>query len=278
MPAPGVSAFGDGSHAPGATGITVDGGGFGAFPGSVWIYENADLTGDSDELTVVSWDDIQILVDIPGSLNNAAGTRYLFVLREDLAWSNGFEFTLEAAGSEDISATGSLSISGAADLDARGSLVAAGAASITGAADLDARGSLAAAGVVRISGVAELTDAASQDIAAVGSLAVSGVAALNAPGRLTAAGALSIAGAADLEGNGVLRADGSLVIAGSAVVRASGQISAAGQIAIFGAALLVDANAAVGYLIGTARVLPALGATPRVGSALTGAPAVILES
>ena len=30
MPAPGVSAFGDGSHAPGATGLTVDGGNFGA--------------------------------------------------------------------------------------------------------------------------------------------------------------------------------------------------------------------------------------------------------
>jgi hypothetical protein len=105
MPAPEVSAFGDGSHAPGTTGITVDGGGFGAFPGSVWIYQNADLSGLADQLAVVSWNDIQLTVDIPGSLNNGAGTRYLFVQREDLAWSNALAFTLQALGSETGSRT-----------------------------------------------------------------------------------------------------------------------------------------------------------------------------
>ena|SRR3990167_4654706 len=97
MAAPEVSAFGDGDHDPGATGLTVDGGGFGAFPGSVWIYENDDLTGNADELDVNSWNDLQLNVDIPGSLTNTAGTRYLFVQREDLAWSNAFAFTLASS-------------------------------------------------------------------------------------------------------------------------------------------------------------------------------------
>jgi len=96
MPAPEISGFGDGAHAAGSVGLTIDGGGFGAFPGSVWIYENDDLTGAADEITVGSWNDIQLTVDIPASLNNAAGTCYLFVIREDLESSNAFEFTLEA--------------------------------------------------------------------------------------------------------------------------------------------------------------------------------------
>lgn len=94
MPAPEISAFGDGAHDAGTAGIDIDGGGFGAFPGSAWIYASSDRTGNSDQLTVNSWNDIQINVDIPASLNNSDGTRYLFVQREDLAWSQGFEFTL----------------------------------------------------------------------------------------------------------------------------------------------------------------------------------------
>lgn len=96
MPAPEISAFGDGSHEAGTAGIDIDGGGFGAFAGSAWIYASQDRTGNADELTVNSWNDIQINVDIPGSLNNLSGTRYLFVQREDLAWSQGFEFELGA--------------------------------------------------------------------------------------------------------------------------------------------------------------------------------------
>src|SRR5262245_57635011 len=98
MSAPGVSAFGDGSHAAGESGLTVDGGNFGAFAGSVWIYANSDLTGAADQLTVTAWNDLQITVTIPGSLTNTAGTRYLFVQREDLAWSDGFAFSLTASG------------------------------------------------------------------------------------------------------------------------------------------------------------------------------------
>jgi hypothetical protein len=96
MSAPAISAFGDGSHAPGASSLVVDGGGFGAFPGGAWIYANADLTGNADQLTVGSWNDLQLTVTIPGTLTNTPGTRYLFVQREDLAWSNGFPFTLES--------------------------------------------------------------------------------------------------------------------------------------------------------------------------------------
>jgi hypothetical protein len=105
MPAPEVSTFGDGSHESGETGITIDGAGFGAFPGSVWIYENVDRTGDADQLTVASWNDIQLSVDIPASLNNGAGTCYLFVQREDLAWSNALAFTLASFSSVTLAET-----------------------------------------------------------------------------------------------------------------------------------------------------------------------------
>lgn len=98
--APEISAFGDGNHEEGETGLTIDGGGFGAFPGSAWMYANDDLTGAADQLTVGAWNDIQLTgVEIPAAPNNSAGTVYLFVQREDLAWSQGFEFTL-AAGDE----------------------------------------------------------------------------------------------------------------------------------------------------------------------------------
>lgn len=99
--APEISAFGDGEHSPGLTGITIDGGGFGAFPGSAWIYENSDRSGNSDQLTIDTWNDIQLSVDIPSSLTNIAGTRYLFVQREDLAWSQPFSFSLEIPEEEE---------------------------------------------------------------------------------------------------------------------------------------------------------------------------------
>lgn len=98
--APEISAFGDGNHEEGESGLTVDGGGFGAFPGSVWMFQNADGSGAADELTVAgAWNDIQIAgVAIPAAPNNAPGTVYLRVLREDLAWSQGFAFSLSASG------------------------------------------------------------------------------------------------------------------------------------------------------------------------------------
>lgn len=98
MPAPEISAFGDADHEMGETGLGVDGGGFGAFAGSLWIYENPDRTGDADELVFGEWSDLQVLgVQIPEDANNEPGTRYLYLQREDLAWSNAFEFTLVGA-------------------------------------------------------------------------------------------------------------------------------------------------------------------------------------
>lgn len=96
MPAPELSGFGDGTHAFGETGLVVDGGGLGAFPGSLWIFENSDLSGAADQLTVGGWNDLQLTgVEIPATPNNSAGTRYLAVQREDLAWSVPLAFTLE---------------------------------------------------------------------------------------------------------------------------------------------------------------------------------------
>lgn len=142
-PAPQVNAFGDGSHPLGASGITISGAGFGPFAGSAWIYQNDDLTGLADELTVTSWADLEIVVTIPGSLNNAAGTRYVFVQRPDLAWSNALAFTLEPAAG-----TGSLSEPlDALTLSAVGTLPLNGALSATlGALTSSAFGASSAVG------------------------------------------------------------------------------------------------------------------------------------
>jgi hypothetical protein len=70
---------------------------------------------------------------------------------------------------------------------------------------------------------------------------------------------------------------GSLLISGNADVDAYGALSAEGQLAVFGAALLVDANAAVGYLVGRVSVRPALAASSsRTRLALSGS--VIVSS
>lgn len=96
--APEIASFGDGSHVQGESGLTINGGGFGAFPGEAWIYTNADRTGSSDQLTVGSWNDIELSsVSIPGTTANPAGSVFLFVKREDLAWSQAYAFTLESA-------------------------------------------------------------------------------------------------------------------------------------------------------------------------------------
>lgn len=136
--------------------------------------------------------------------------------------------SLAAAGAASISgaadldaagslvAAGALSITGAADLDATGALLAAGSASITGTADLDAIGNLLAAGSLAIEGAADLTGASDTDVAASGSLSVTGSAALNAIGSLTTAGSLSIIGSSDLDAIGQLLAAGSIVVTGAA--------------------------------------------------------------
>ena len=146
MPAPEVSSFGDGSHAPGASGILVDGAGFG-HAGNVWIYANGDLTGAADQLTVTNWNDAQITVTIPGSLTNTAGTRYLFVEREDSAWSNPQAFTLESGATTGaLSRTlATLAVSAVGTLPLQASLSATlGAISTTAAGSSQSTGALSA--------------------------------------------------------------------------------------------------------------------------------------
>lgn len=144
------------------------------------------------------------------------------------------------ASSSDIAAAGSVSITGAASLNATGNVLAAGALSITGAADLDASGSLVAAGALSISGSADLD--ASGSLLAAGSISISGAADLDAIGSLIAAGAISISGAAELTGVGGndIAAAGSLSITGAASLTAIGQLVAAGSIVITGSAQLDD--------------------------------------
>lgn len=98
--APEIASFGDASHEEGETNLSVLGGGFGAFPGRVLMCQNADGSGLVDVLVISgAWSDIAISgIEIPASPNNATGTVYLIVEREDLAWSQGFAFTLVAAG------------------------------------------------------------------------------------------------------------------------------------------------------------------------------------
>lgn len=150
-----------------------------------------------------------------------------------------FQFGAIAASANDLAATGVLSITGAAAINASGALLGAGTLSITGAADLDATGSLAAAGVLSITGAADL-DALGQLLAA-GSLSITGAADLDAIGSLLAAGALSISGAAAISGNANdIVAAGSLSITGSALLTAIGELAAAGSIAITGSAALAQ--------------------------------------
>lgn len=138
--------------------------------------------------------------------------------------------------SGDITASGLLSITGAADLDALGTLTAAGALSITGTADLDATGTLAAAGALSITGTADL-DALGALIAA-GALSINGTADLDATGSLSATGSLVINGAADLTSGAVsdISASGTLSISGVADLDATGSLSASGLLAINGLA------------------------------------------
>jgi formylmethanofuran dehydrogenase subunit C len=146
----------------------------------------------------------------------------------------------EVTATNDISAAGTLSITGAADLDATGTIAAAGALSITGAADLDARGVLLAAGALSITGAADL-DAVGQLLAS-GALSIVGAADLDALGTLAAAGTLSITGDASLTSGAEkdIAAAGALSIVGSAALNATGTLTASGAVSITGSADLTS--------------------------------------
>lgn len=102
MVAPLITDFGDEDHEEGETGLTVAG--FDFFPGvaqqgTLWMFENADRSGQSDQLTIGTHTNNSIPgVAIPASPNNATGTVYLAFQRGgDMAWSNSYSFTLSEA-------------------------------------------------------------------------------------------------------------------------------------------------------------------------------------
>lgn len=98
QPAPNIESVGGGSYAQGDSGIPMNGGGFGPSPGTIWLYANSNRTGAADQLSFLLWTDTAISgVSIPASTNNATGTVYAFIQREDLAWSAPFTLTLTAA-------------------------------------------------------------------------------------------------------------------------------------------------------------------------------------
>ena len=99
MPAPEISVFGDGDHQIGESGLTIDGGGLGAFPGSAWVYQNSNRSGASDELVIGTWNDIELSgVDIPGSalhikdIKPGADTESL--CQVDRGYQRAFKFVL----------------------------------------------------------------------------------------------------------------------------------------------------------------------------------------
>jgi hypothetical protein len=93
-----IESFGDAQHQHGEGGLTVSGIDFGTFPGRLWIFENADLSGASDEITPASaadWDDFEIRnVEIPAAPVVPDGTRYLVVEDAFAAFSFPFPFQL----------------------------------------------------------------------------------------------------------------------------------------------------------------------------------------
>ncbi len=99
MALPFISNFGDEDHEKGETGLVIDGFELGFFAGEAWMYQNADRTGNADQLTVTAWSDLSLTgVAIPAAPNNALGTVYLFIKRfGDNAWSLSYTFTLSAA-------------------------------------------------------------------------------------------------------------------------------------------------------------------------------------
>jgi hypothetical protein len=144
---------------------------------------------------------------------------------------------------------------------------AVGSISISGVANLNATGQLVAAGSLAITGVAPL---ASQEASAAGSLSIAGAAVLNAVGALVAAGSVAINGVANLLGTrpligrpskqlgpyfllfrratgatrltDILRAAGSVAVVGAASLSASGALAAAGSVSISGNADLVGSS------------------------------------
>lgn len=213
MPLPLIIDFGDESHAEGESGLQLDGFDFGPILGEVWMYQNSDRTGFSDELTVVggqsNWGNNQILnISIPGTPNNSPGPVYAFVKRfGDQAWSPAFSFTLEAAGGGvTVTLAGVQSQAQLGSFDVLGSAqVALGGRSATSAVgqllageftvvELSGQSSQGQVGTLDIAGHAAVSLEGQENEATIGQLVVAGTAIVNLTGfEATAAqGTLSI--------------------------------------------------------------------------------------
>lgn len=254
--APEIASFGDGDHQQGETGLTISGGGFGAFPGNAWIYQNADRSGLSDQLIVGAWNDIELSgVDIPASTNNGPGTVYLFVQREDLAWSQGFQFTL-AAGQFLQSIAGSIASSGALTKQTArallGSIASAGSLSGIKAALLSIAGSLASSGAL----TRRTGKAASGAVSTAGTLTKSIGRTFTA--TITSSGALQSLKTALISLSGALSSAGTLTRRIEKSL--SGSVTAAGSVIKSIALSLAGALASAGGLStstsGPAQIIP----------------------
>ena len=199
-----------------------------------------------------------------GSTSTSVDWANLMVPGETAWKSSAMAIEVRETTTGDMTASGGLSISGSADLNAPANITAVGAASITGSASLTALGALLAAGALAIGGSASLTAVgdisaagaatitgtadlnAPGNITAVGAVAIVGAAALSSPGDVVAAGGLSITGAATLNATGTMAATGSASISGAADSQATGSMNAAGGLSITGAATMQDANAIIG--------------------------------
>lgn len=247
--APEIASFGDANHQASETGLTISGGGFGAFAGRVLMCQNADGTGLLDVLTVNGpWNDIEIAgIDIPASPNNASGTVYAIVEREDLAWSQGFAFTL-AAGQFLQSLAGSIVSSGViAKRTARallGSIASAGALSAVTAVLFSIAASLSSAGTLTKRTGKAASGAVTSTGALTRSISRTLIAAIASAGALQSlkASLISLSGALSGTGELMRRVDkslaGSIASAGSIVksiaLNLAGALASAGELSSSG--------------------------------------------
>lgn len=106
MAAPFIRSLSDSTPEEGQTGITILGGDFGFWLGEVWMFQNADGSGLSDQLTIAGgqadWGDMGVTnVAIPAAPNNNPGTVYIAIKTSGNEWSIPafpFPVTLVEAG------------------------------------------------------------------------------------------------------------------------------------------------------------------------------------
>jgi len=198
-----------------------------------------------------AWTDTAITLGAIDTQSISGTTFYWKVRTGDNLESAWFgPVTINAAADQDVAASTTLAITGAAALTASGSVASSGTIAITGVATTSATGTVAASGDVAISGTG--TASAAGTVAATGSLAITGSGTTTATGSVASSGAIAIAGSGTTSATGSVAASGELSISGSgtATDSASSDITASGSITISGSAALKAAGsvAAAGSL------------------------------